>query len=80
MRKKSTFDEITPSAVIFCCCFRNMLSGSLSSFLVPIVRCPAAEVDERSSLFKISCRVLLSIEALKAHGKFNILLQLDGSR
>lgn len=48
----------------------------LSSFIVPMVRQPAAETDERSSLFKISCRVPLSIQALKAHGKFNILLLL----
>lgn len=41
-----------------------------------MVRHPAAETDERSSLFKISCRVLLSIQALKARGKFNILLLL----
>ena len=32
--------------------------------------------DERSSLFKISCRALHNIAAVKAHGKFNILLHL----
>lgn len=72
-KKKSTFDEIIASAVIFCYCFRNVLSLSLSG---PYSEVPCCCADERSSLFKISCRALHNIEALKAHGKFNILLHL----
>lgn len=72
-KKKSTFDEIIASAVIFWYCFRNVLSLFLSC---PYSEVPCCCADERSSLFKISCRALHNIEALKAHGKFNILLDL----
>ena len=66
----------------FCCYFLLLLQ---KCSLSPPLSCPYSKVpcccaDERSSLFKISCRALHSIEALKAHGKYNILLTLDGRR
>lgn len=61
------------------CCYFSLLVQKCSVCL--FLSCPYSEescccADERSSLFQISCRALHNIEALKAHGKFNILLHL----
>lgn len=49
---------------------------SLSPFFVPIARCPAAVQMKGPVSLKFHAELFHNIEALKAHGKFNILLHL----